>query len=85
MIHRHKRFKKQFQKLPPKLQRQTDAAIERLAMNPYDPRLRNHALRGELGGCRAISVTGDIRIVFQEENDYQDIYLLLIGTHSQVY
>lgn len=84
-IHRHKRFKKQFQKLSPRIQQQADAAIKRLVVNPYEPRLHNHALHGELQGRRAFSVTGDIRIIFREEHDYQDIYLLMIGTHSQVY
>ena len=36
-------------------------------------------------GLRAISVTSDIRIIFQEFFHYRVVLFLDIGTHSQVY
>lgn len=80
-----KSFKKDFRKLSSKLQHKVDATIKRLEHNPYDPRLSNHALRGRLAGSRAISVTGDVRIIFVEQDNYRFVSLARVGTHSQVY
>ena len=84
-LYYHKRFKKQYQKLTPQLQQKVEKAIQHFKSNPFDPRFRNHALMGDSRGLRAISVTGDIRIVFEEFNNYQEVKLLRVGTHSQVY
>ena len=54
----------------------------------HDPRnlqLRNHALSGKYHKERSISVTGDIRIIFREENNHQKVTLLRVGPHSQAY
>lgn len=80
-----KRFEKELQKLTPKMQKKTKAVITQFQSNPHHPGLRNHALRGTLHGQRAISVAGDIRIIFKENNNYQYVTLLRIGTHNQVY
>lgn len=48
-----------------------------------NPVLRDHALIGSQNNERAFSITGDIRIVYIEFEDY---YLFAdIGTHNQVY
>lgn len=45
--------------------------------------LNDHALKKKLTGMRAFSVTGDIRIIYEETNT---AYVLHdIGTHNQVY
>jgi addiction module RelE/StbE family toxin len=45
--------------------------------------INDHPLTGQLKGLRSFSVGGDVRVVYQETEDY---YLLLdIGSHSQVY
>ena len=45
--------------------------------------LNDHPLTGKLKGMRSFSIGGDIRVVYQNKEDY---YLLLdIGTHNQVY
>ncbi|MEK7141231.1 MAG: type II toxin-antitoxin system mRNA interferase toxin, RelE/StbE family [Patescibacteria group bacterium] len=51
--------------------------------NPHHPLIRDHALTGAKHGFRSFSITGDIRIIyFQEDNDVQ---FYDIGTHNQVY
>lgn len=45
--------------------------------------LRDHALKGELFGFRAFSVTGDIRVVYKEIDN--EIIFIDIGTHNQIY
>lgn len=84
-IRHHKRFVKSYAQLSSRVQRKARAAVQQLTLNPHEPRLRNHALAGDMRGRRAFSVTGDIRIIFREEGGYERVTLLEIGTHNQVY
>lgn len=52
--------------------------------NPLDTRLKVHPLRKKLQGKWAISVTGDIRIVFEWIGKHT-VRFLKIGSHSKVY
>ncbi len=45
--------------------------------------LNDHPLLGKHKGCRAFSVTGDIRVIYEETED--SIIFLDVGTHNQVY
>ncbi len=58
---------------------------KRFEKNPHNPTLRNHALHGNMDGLRTISVTPDIRIVFQQYHDYIVVLFFDVGTHSQLY
>lgn len=84
-ILRHKKFKKRYKKLDGFLRKRVDLSIEKFFRNPFDPTLRNHALSGKMDGKRAISVTGDMRIVFEEYNNYVLVVMLDVGTHGRVY
>ncbi len=81
----HKLFKKQYSKLTPKIRHKADITIATFLINPKEPSLKNHALKGGMISERSISVTGDIRIVFKEYNNYKQVRMLRIGTHNQVY
>lgn len=81
----HKKFSKHFERLSFKLQGKVIDTVELFRKNPFDPILRNHVLRGEIGNRRAISVTGDVRIIFEEYNNYVLVIMLDVGTHNQVY
>lgn len=81
----HKKFEKSYRKLSAKLQIKVDETLEIFQSNPFDQRLRNHALKDDLKGKRALSVTGDIRIIFEEHENYTFVYLLHVGKHTQVY
>jgi addiction module RelE/StbE family toxin len=84
-IIRHKSFKKKYSKLDEFLKAKVNLAIETFFKDPFNLSLKNHALKGSLYGKRAISVTGDIRIIFEEYNNYVLVIMLDVGTHSQVY
>jgi addiction module RelE/StbE family toxin len=84
-IRYHKKFEKRFKKLPPSLKKKTISAIRKFVKDPFDKTLANHPLTGKLLGKRAFSVTGDIRIVFEEYNSYVLVIMLDVGSHSQVY
>ncbi|HDL65321.1 MAG TPA: plasmid stabilization protein [Proteobacteria bacterium] len=53
------------------------------------PRLETHKLKGKLSGSWACSAGYDLRIVFDfvesEKQKEDDIFLLEIGTHEEVY
>jgi len=60
-----------------------------LVRDPFDPQLQTHKLKGKLSGSWACSAGYDLRIIFdfvkstkQKEND---IFLIEIGTHEEVY
>lgn len=76
---------KSYGKLSPKLKQKTDLVVRSFRNNPRNASLRNHALSGKMNGRRAISVTGDIRIVFEEYSNYVLVVMLDVGTHGQVY
>jgi len=82
-IDRSRRFKKQYKKLPKSIQARADVRIRLFVENPFNEILRNHPLSGEYSDCRSINITGDYRIIY-EENDGR-IELLLIGTHDELY
>jgi addiction module RelE/StbE family toxin len=49
-----------------------------------NPILKDHALTGSMKGLRSFSITGDIRIIYQElDNNY--VLFINIGSHNQVY
>lgn len=81
----HKNFEKRYKKLDGKVQVKVDGAIEKFVKNPHDPILRNHGLKGLLEGKRAFWVAGDLRVIFEEFDNYVLVVMLDVGTHNQVY
>ena len=81
----HRRFEKQFKKLSPKRKEKTLKTIELFIKNPLNRKLHNHSLTGILRNKRSISVSDDLRIIFEEFNNYTLIIFLNIGTHSRIY
>jgi addiction module RelE/StbE family toxin len=82
IVNFHHRFRKEFQKLPAKLQAQ--ARLELFARSPYDRLLHNHSLVGRYGGYRSININADVRAVYKV-NGSESVTFVRIGTHSQLY
>ena len=59
------------------------AALRRFAVDPQDPILRTHKLRGDLEAYWAFSVDDDLRVLFRWDDDVA--FLVNLGTHDQVY
>jgi mRNA interferase YafQ len=59
------------------------AAVRRFAADPQDPLLRTHKLKGELADYWSFSVDDDLRVLFRWDGD--DVFLVNLGSHDQVY
>ena len=84
-IQYHKDFLKRFEKLDEKHKNKVVKTIERFSKNPLEQSLKNHQLKGALRHFRAISVTGNMRIIFEQFDNYTLVVMLDVGTHNQVY
>lgn len=71
------------------LRERIEETLRSLADDPFHPSLRTHKLTGQLSGTWACSVTYDIRILFEfvenPESGEEEILLLTVGTHDEVY
>lgn len=81
----HRKFLKSFKKLDKKMQSKVIQAVDIFKSDPHSPELQNHSLKGSMKGLRAVSVTGDFRIIFEEQDNYVIVFMLDVGTHAQVY
>ena len=59
--------------------------FEKLRSDPFEPGLRLHPLGGKLQGLQAVSLTYSYRITLTIQITEQEILLLDIGTHDEVY
>ncbi|MBU1131051.1 type II toxin-antitoxin system mRNA interferase toxin, RelE/StbE family [Patescibacteria group bacterium] len=80
-----KRFVKEFKKCSPKVKQTFIKKLELFSTDKNHPLLNNHKLSGKLKDYRSINVDGDFRAIFQEFNNGQTIYFVMIGSHSQLY
>ena len=81
----HKRFEKQFKKLLDRDKKKVINVIEIFVKNVEHLNLRNHKLKGNLAGKRAISAGSDLRIIFEEFDSYTLVIFLDLGKHNSVY
>jgi len=73
----------------PELRHDIEETLALLVENPFLPELVTHKLKGTLADSWACRVGYDMRIIFDfvksEEQVEDDILLLEIGTHDEVY
>ena len=79
----HNDFIKTFKKLPLKVKNQFKERQLLFEKDQFNPTLNNHALKGKYQGYRSINIAGDLRAIFQKEN--QNIIFVKIGSHSKLY
>ena len=69
----------------PQIGSQYRKTLELLELNPHHPSLRLHNLKGNLKGLSSISINMSYRIVLHLMISDEDIILIDMGTHDQVY
>lgn len=79
-----KRSKKFFQKHPD-LRDKFKIIVDDLSQDPCQPHLKLHPLKGRLQGLYAISLTFSFRITLTLQLNENNITLLDIGSHEEVY
>lgn len=74
-----------FLKRHPDLLKQYGKTIELLALNPYHPSLRLHALAGRLNGLHSVSINLSYRITLELLIKDHQITPINVGDHDAVY
>lgn len=52
--------------------------------NPFNPILNHHAVHYPYEGCFSINISGDIRAIYEVQQN-GDMLFIRIGTHSELY
>ena len=73
-------FRTAYRKLPTRIQNAVDHKDKLFRINPFQPSLRTHKLRGELGGLWSFWITRDYRVLFEFVKDGAIFYD--VGTHE---
>jgi mRNA-degrading endonuclease YafQ of YafQ-DinJ toxin-antitoxin module len=79
------RTARKFLKRRPHLRGIFEDVLKQLELDPRAPRLRLHALRGPYQGKHAVSLTYEYRIVIILKLAANEVILLDVGTHDEVY
>lgn len=80
----HRRFKKQYRKIPESGKRRFKKRLLLFGKDPFDPILHNHALAGDFKDYRSIDVTSDIRALYKTLNE-DSVEFVCIGSHHKLY
>ena len=80
------KFKKHYKKLNTKERQNADIIINRIANNEtLEAKHRDHALKGNYIGFRECHIPQDLLLVYQKQDDKLILYLLRIGSHSELF
>ena len=76
---------KRFLRKHPEIHKQYKKTLQLLELDPYHSSLRLHSLEGRLKGLSSVSINMSYRIVLELEIQGEEIVLVNIGSHDQVY
>ena len=79
----HRNFKKQYKKLPQKIQDQFNRRLGLFMEDNTHPLLNVHPLRGNDVPLMSINITGDYRALFVQDGEV--VVFHYIGTHGELY
>ncbi len=85
LVQFNKNFRRQYKKLPKKVQDQATSRIAAWQRDPDHAKFRDHHLKGDYAGYRSINITGDVRALYYRREDGIVVIFAFIGTHSQLY
>ena len=80
-----KKMTKQYWKLRDSERRRIDDAIAIFRRDQFAFSLHNHPLKGSMEGRRSLSAGFDLRIIFEERDEYTVVILIAVGRHEEVY
>lgn len=79
------RTEKRFLKRHPDLKKRYRKTLDLLEKNPFYPSLRLHPLHGKFLGLYSVSISMQYRITLELEIREQEIILVNVGSHDEVY
>jgi len=80
----HRKFRKQYNNLPKKIQRQFDERLALFLEGEDNALLNVHRLSGAQAHLASMNVTGDYRALFEVSKSNRIVFVK-IGTHSKLY
>ncbi len=80
-----KQFDKMYLKAPIQIKEAFKKRLELFKANQNHPLLKKHQLKGPYKNYFSINITGDWRAIFQELQNGEIIFFLMLGTHSKLY
>jgi addiction module RelE/StbE family toxin len=80
-------FMEKLKKADVRIRKSFKEKIILFSQNPHSPQLNNHPLKREYKGYRSINITADLRAVYKEieEGEEMIVYFILFGTHNELY
>ena len=81
----YERMERRFLKTHPDLLDRYHKTLALLEQDPFHPSLRLHPLQGRLAGLHAVSINLQYRITLELELREQEIILVGVGSHGEVY
>ena len=76
---------RKFLRKHPDLRQALRDTLNDLSRDPFQSKLKLHLLSGNLAGVQAVSLTYSYRLTLQVRVTEQEVVLLDIGTHDEVY
>jgi mRNA-degrading endonuclease YafQ of YafQ-DinJ toxin-antitoxin module len=77
------RFLRRSKKLKEPQASMLQAALRRFTVDPQDPLLQTHKLKGDLAAYWAFRIDTDLRVIFRWVDD--EAFLVNLGSHDEVY
>ena len=81
----YEKIEGRFLKRHPDLLERYHRTLALLELDPFHPSLRLHALQGRLAGLHSVSINLQYRITLELELREQEIVLVSVGSHGEVY
>jgi mRNA-degrading endonuclease YafQ of YafQ-DinJ toxin-antitoxin module len=81
----YERIEKRFLQRHPELRERYRRTLALLELDPFHPSLRLHALQGRLTGLHAVSINLQYRITLELELREEEMILVSVGSHGEVY
>lgn len=81
----YEKIERRFFKRHPDLLDRYHKTLALLELDPFHPSLRLHALQGHLTGLYAVSMNLQYRLTLELEIREQEILLVSVGSHGEIY
>ena len=76
------KFTRKYKKLADEVKDVAEAHEALFRLNPFDPRLRTHKLKGRLQGLLSFSIGFKYRIIFEFVKNHETVVFHAIGDHD---